>query len=88
MQLRKTMRSIRQALTERWYTWENARVAAMEDEEINLYADPEKGEQAYRPGGDQRQDEGDLVVTDQSQSDELSMPPPPDHSRAGGEARI
>ena len=36
-------------LTERWYAWENARVAAMEDEEIDLYADPEQGGQAYLP---------------------------------------
>lgn len=44
-----TMRAIRKTLTERWYAWENARTAAMEDEEINMYADIDKGERAYLP---------------------------------------
>lgn len=48
-EVRKTMNSIKHALTERWYAWENARVSAMEDEEVDLYADPDKGEQAYLP---------------------------------------
>lgn len=42
------MRSIRYVLTERWYTWENARSAAMDDPEIDLYADPEKGEEVWK----------------------------------------
>lgn len=41
------MKSIKTVLTQRWYAWEDARVAAMEDEEVNLYADPDKGEPAY-----------------------------------------
>jgi len=41
------MKAIRHVLTERWYAWENARVAAMEDEEVDLYADSEQGESAY-----------------------------------------
>lgn len=48
-EVRKTMNSIKHALTERWYAWENARFSAMEDEEVDLYADPDKGEQAYLP---------------------------------------
>jgi hypothetical protein len=37
VQIRKTQKAIKVCLTERWYSWEEARVAAMEDEEINLY---------------------------------------------------
>lgn len=48
-QVRKTMKGIRHCLTERWYAWENARVAGMEDPEVDLYADLEKGEAAYLP---------------------------------------
>lgn len=51
-EVRKTMKAIRHCLTERWYAWENARVAGMEDEEVDLYADVEKGERAYLPRGD------------------------------------
>lgn len=49
LQVKKTQKAIKQTLTQRWYAWENARVAAMEDEEVDLYADPEKGEPAYLP---------------------------------------
>lgn len=42
-----TMKSIRFVLTERYYAWENARAAAMDDPEVDLTADPEHGEQAY-----------------------------------------
>jgi large subunit ribosomal protein L47 len=49
VQIRKTQKAIKVCLTERWYSWEEARVAAMEDEEINLYADTEKGQPAYLP---------------------------------------
>lgn len=49
--VKETMKAIKHTLTERWYAWENARVAAMEDEEVNLYADLEKGEPAYIPRG-------------------------------------
>lgn len=48
-EVRKTMNNIKHTLTERWYAWENARVVAMEDEEVDLYANPEKGEDAYLP---------------------------------------
>jgi large subunit ribosomal protein L47 len=50
--VRRTMKAIKHTLTERWYAWENARSAAMEDEEVDLYADPEKGEKAYLPKGE------------------------------------
>lgn len=43
------MKAIKGVLTTRWYAWESARVAAMEDEEVDLYADPEKGQPAYLP---------------------------------------
>ena len=51
-EVRKTMKSVRHCLTERWYAWENARVAAMEDDEVDLYADLDKGEEAYLPAQD------------------------------------
>jgi len=49
--VKETMKAIKHTLTERWYAWENARVAAMDDEEVNLYADLDKGESAYLPHG-------------------------------------
>ena len=52
-EVRKTMKSLRHCLTERWYAWENAREAAMEDDEVDLYADVEKGEEAYLPSQDE-----------------------------------
>lgn len=44
-----TQKSIKHVLTERWYAWENARYAAMDDPEVNLYADPDQGDLAYIP---------------------------------------
>ena len=49
LQVKTTQKAIQHVLTERWYTWENARFAAMEDPEVNLYADPDKGDEAYIP---------------------------------------
>lgn len=46
-QIKYTMKAIKHTLTERWYTWENARMEAMQDDEINMYADLDKGEAAY-----------------------------------------
>lgn len=43
------MKRVKFVLTERWYTWENARNEAMQDEEINMYADLDAGETAYLP---------------------------------------
>lgn len=43
------MSRIKFVLTERWYTWENARNEAMSDKEINLSADVDAGELAYMP---------------------------------------
>ncbi|KAI7243355.1 hypothetical protein KC365_g2376, partial [Hortaea werneckii] len=47
-EVRKTMYAIRGALRERWYTWENARVEGMEDEEVDLYADLEKAHGLFK----------------------------------------
>ena len=41
------MKAIKHTLTERWYAWENARWAAMEDPAIDLYADEEQGQKVY-----------------------------------------
>lgn len=49
LQIRLTQKNIKICLTERWYSWEEARVAAMEDEEVDLYANPDKGQSAYLP---------------------------------------
>lgn len=48
-QIRQTQKAIKICLTERWYSWEEARIAAMEDEEVDLYADTENGQSAYIP---------------------------------------
>ncbi|KAM0718413.1 hypothetical protein Q7P37_005483 [Cladosporium fusiforme] len=48
-EIRQTQKNIKICLTQRWYSWEEARVAAMEDEEIDLYADADKGQSAYLP---------------------------------------
>ena len=47
--MKLTQKAIKHVLTERWYAWDNARYAAMEDSEVNLYADPDRGEIAYTP---------------------------------------
>jgi len=65
LEVRKTMKSIKHVLTERWYAWENARVAAMEDDEVDLYADPAKGEKAYLKN--QQNDEVCLKFTVENQ---------------------
>lgn len=49
MQLRKTMGSIKHVLTERWYQFEDARVLAETDPEVDMYANPAAGEQPYIP---------------------------------------
>ena len=43
------MKAIKHTLTERWYAWDNARYAAMEDEEVNLYAAGTDEDPAYIP---------------------------------------
>jgi len=52
VQIKRTQKAIRHVLTERWYAWDNARWAAMEDPEVNLSANPELGEKAYTPLGE------------------------------------
>ena len=46
-QVRRTMKAIKQVLTERWYSWEDARKLAEKDAEVDLNADLETP--AYRP---------------------------------------
>nr|POE54484.1 54s ribosomal protein l4, mitochondrial [Quercus suber] len=53
--VKKTQKNIRIVLTTRFYAWEDARNAAMEDPEVDLYADPEQGEHAYLPGQQEEQ---------------------------------
>ena len=73
-QVRKTMYAIRGALRERWYTWENARVEGMEDEEVDLYADLEKGERAYLPR--QASEDVQLGSEDDQRTDPSTLPQP------------
>lgn len=48
-QIRKTMKAIKTALTERWYVWEDARKLAEKDRTINLNGDLVSP--AYSPTG-------------------------------------
>ena len=82
LQVEKTMASIKHTLTERWYAWENARQVAMDDEEVNLYANSDKGEQAYLP----KDPELDGFVTSDSQMD--STYPPPPYPNEGTQPRV
>ncbi|KAL9044821.1 MAG: hypothetical protein Q9214_002069 [Letrouitia sp. 1 TL-2023] len=45
--VKRTQRAIKHALTERWYAWEEARKIAVDDEEVDMNAEP--GERAYSP---------------------------------------
>jgi large subunit ribosomal protein L47 len=81
------MKSIKHTLTERWYAWENARQAAMEDQEVNLYANANRGESAYQP----KEPELDsLPAGDAQTSSEVSSTytPPPPMATGRGEARV
>ncbi|EMC93313.1 hypothetical protein BAUCODRAFT_37001 [Baudoinia panamericana UAMH 10762] len=84
-QVRVTMRNIKVVLTERWYAWENARQAAMEDPEVDLSADPGKGEQAYLPG------KGEGLLDNSSANEGITEPgqglPPPVNALPMSEAR-
>ena len=46
-QVRRTQKAIKLALTERWYSWEDAWKVAQDDPEVDLTADP--GTAAYKP---------------------------------------
>ncbi|PIA92510.1 54S ribosomal protein L4, mitochondrial [Cercospora beticola] len=74
-EIKKTMKRIKQVLTERWYTWENARQDAMQDEEINMYADLDAGEPAYLP---KEEAQGEGISDALSQA---TLPPPGEASR-------
>jgi hypothetical protein len=85
------MKCIKFVLTERWYTWENARKEAMEDDEVNLQPDASKGEKAYIHGPDPVQVVTEEAVEDgvpEAASEQSPHQPPPDASRLGSEARI
>ena len=47
-QIRRTQRSIKAALTERWYAWEDAWKIAEEDPDVDLNAEPDTD--AFTPG--------------------------------------
>ncbi|KAK5118452.1 hypothetical protein LTR62_002966 [Meristemomyces frigidus] len=85
-EVNKTMKCIKFVLTERFYAWENARVSAMEDEEVDLEADVAKGENAYLPGG---HDEEYLALDDENVTRTTPSTPLPtlDTARTPGEAR-
>ncbi|KAH9815048.1 Mitochondrial 39-S ribosomal protein L47 (MRP-L47), partial [Teratosphaeria destructans] len=82
-----TMRAIRHCLTERWYAWENAREAGMDDDEVDLYADPSKGEQAYLPKSEFVDEPVSLGSEDDARTDPSRGIPPPESRSPGGEAR-
>ena len=47
LQVRRTQKAIKTALTERWYAWEDARLVAERDPEVDLHANLETP--AYKP---------------------------------------
>ena len=80
------MASIKHTLTERWYAWENARQVAMEDGEVNLYADSDRGEQAYLP----KEPELDDFAPGDSQAEnrvDSTYPPPPSYPTESAQPR-
>ncbi|KAK3075730.1 54S ribosomal protein L4 mitochondrial [Teratosphaeriaceae sp. CCFEE 6253] len=88
-EVKGTMKAVKFVLTERWYTWENARVEGMKDEEVDLYADVGQGERAYLPR-EEGEDEmtASLGTEDDARTDPLKTLPPPDGSKGSGEARV
>ncbi|SMR53238.1 unnamed protein product [Zymoseptoria tritici ST99CH_1E4] len=92
-EVKKTMRAIRAVLIERWYAWENARVEAMNDPEVNLAADLEAGEAAYLPSSDFAEDgEADattsIKATDGAKDGKEQFTPLPDTKAAQQETRV
>ena len=53
VQTKKTQKAIKHVLTERWYAWDNARYAAMDDPEVNLYAAGTNDDPAYIPNANE-----------------------------------
>ena len=49
-QIRRTQKAIKTALTERWYAWEDARIVAEKDPEVDLNANLDTA--AYKPTKD------------------------------------
>ncbi|KAK0268155.1 54S ribosomal protein L4 mitochondrial [Friedmanniomyces endolithicus] len=86
-EVRGTMWATRFVLTERWYSYENARVDGMDDEEVDLYADLERGERAYLP-----RDEAEETLLPGGEGGESTEGTvsyvPPDVTRSPGEARV
>ncbi|KAK4548158.1 hypothetical protein LTR36_010027 [Oleoguttula mirabilis] len=87
-EVRKTMKGVRHCLTERWYAWENARVAGMEDGEVDLYAEVERGEAAYLPRGEESVEPVSLGSEDDARTDPSRTLPPPNSASAASEARV
>ena len=70
--------------------WEDARQAAMEDEEVNLSAVSEKGEKAYMSKSREAElaaPEGDSTQGTGTYNPEGILPPP-ESSRPANEARL
>lgn len=84
--IRNTMKAIKHTLTERWYAWDNARVEAMNDDEINMYADLDNGEPAFLPRNDEYEDAP--ISQQQSARPQDSTLPPPANPQPSSEARI
>ena len=76
------MNAIKHALSERWYAWENARQAAVEDAEVDLYADSEQGQAAYVPH------EVGVDELPAGEVDSSQLPPPPPVPASRPEARM
>ena len=67
LQVTKTMRSIKHALTERYYTWQDAIDVAVSDPEIDMHA--EDG-QVYKPSAFEEDIESEGLETEQSRDKE------------------
>jgi len=85
------MRGIKHVLTERWYTWEDARKAAETDQEIDLHAEGEK--RAYTPPrvSDSIMDEADTQGESMSQGANIAvaqLPPGGSADAAGARPNV
>ncbi|KAK4499644.1 hypothetical protein PRZ48_010162 [Zasmidium cellare] len=82
VEVKNTMKAIKHTLTERWYAWDNARNAAMEDDEINMYADLDNGEAAYIPKAEEEQNLAESTPAVDSTLPPPSNQPPQQETRA------
>ena len=70
LQVRRTQRAIKQALTERYYSWDEARKLARNDPEVDLSGE----NQAYTPGSaleEEYEDENDRIREDSGEQKAL-----------------